>query len=74
MGDMNMFLGEYQLQAPVRVSTFLGPRGPLRVIPSVRPSRPVHPQSFYFSHLQPSQRHRNKGTATKNSVQIVTFS
>ena len=25
---------------------FLGPRGPLRVIPSVRP------QSFYFSHLQ----------------------
>ena len=32
---------------------FLGPRGPLKVIPSTR---------FYFSHLQ---RHRHKGTATK---------
>ena len=36
---------------------FLGPRGPLRVIPSTRP--PVRPQSFYFSHLQPPQRHRH---------------
>ena len=30
---------------------FLGPRGPLRVPMRTRP--PVHPQSFYFSHLQP---------------------
>ena len=47
---------------------FLGPRGPLRVPMSVHPSTrpPVHPRSFYFSHLKPPQRHRHKGTATKH--------
>ena len=52
--------------AKISFLIFLGPRGPLRVIPPVHPStRPPAKFLFESSSKAPPQRHRHKGTATK---------